>query len=127
MQTYSRRVLSLGLVLFLTACATAGRGDSNRTSRDLITTEQLDRFTNAYQAIEALHPTWLRPRGRNSITNPSQVRVYRDGMSIGGVDVLRSMPTVDIGGIRFYDAASATQRWGTGHAAGVIAITTGSG
>ncbi len=124
----TRQFFVLTFALLLGSCAgtTAGRAGPTRTSGDIITQEQLHRFSDAYQAIHALHPTWLRARGADSFRNPSQVWVYRDGTRLGGVETLRATHTGDIAEIRFYDAMSATQRWGTGHAAGVISITTRS-
>ena len=128
MYRYGRGFSLLAFALLLGACAGAGAGAgrslSAPVSRDVIVMgEHLDRHADAYQVIEALNPSWLRPRGRDSIRNPSQVRVYLDGMSLGGVSQLRSLDTGGIAEIRYFDAVSATQRWGTGHGAGVISIT----
>lgn len=130
MQTYRHGFLIMGVALLLSACASAGtnagRGQSSRTGRDVITAEQIYQFTDAYEAINSLRPLWLRPKPLDSFSNPSQVRVYRDGVSQGGAETLRSMHTADIAEIRFYDAVFATQRWGLDHGAGVIFITTGA-
>ncbi len=128
MQKYSCGLLSLALVCLLSSCAGTS-GERTRplsTSRDIITQEELAMQTVAYDAIQSLRPTWLRPRGTDSIRSPSQVWVYRDGSRLGGVEMLRTTSTADIAEIRFYDAAAATQRWGMGHGAGVISITTRS-
>jgi len=128
MQNSRRGLLSLALACLLSACA-ATTGEHNRplsTSRDMITQKELAMQTVAYDAIQSLRPTWLRPRGTDSIRTPSQVWVYRDGSRLGGVEMLRTTSTADIAEIRFYDAAAATQRWGMGHGAGVISIATRS-
>jgi hypothetical protein len=128
MQKYHSGLLFVALVCLLNSCAGTS-GERNRplsTSRDIITQKELAMQTVAYDAIQSLRPTWLRPRGTDSIRNPSQVWVYRDGSRLGGVEILRNMSTADIAEIRFYDAAAATQRWGMGHGAGVISITTRS-
>lgn len=128
MQKYDHGLLFVGLACLLSSCAgTSGeRSRPLSTGRDIITQEALAMQTVAYDAIQSLRPTWLRPRGTDSIRNPSRVWVYRDGSRLGGVEMLRNMSTADIAEIRFYDAASATQRWGMGHGAGVISIITRS-
>ncbi len=127
-QRYSHALLVLAFALLSSSCAgtTSERVQQTPTNRDIITQEQLHQFTNAYEAIQALRPTWLRPRGVNSIRSPSQVWVYRDGTRLGGVETLRGASILDIAEIRFYDAAAANQRWGVGHGAGVISVATRS-
>jgi hypothetical protein len=48
--------------------------------------------------------------------------VYVDDVPRGSHDVLRSMSTDDVESIERLDAASATQRFGTGHEHGAIVI-----
>jgi hypothetical protein len=77
MQKYHRGLLFVALACLLSACA-ATTGERNRprsTSRDIIPQEELAMQTVAYDTIQSLRPTWLRPRGRDSIRNPSQVWV----------------------------------------------------
>jgi hypothetical protein len=93
-------------------------------NRDTITQAQLAEHENAYNAILALRPTWLRARGPDSLRYPSEVWVYRDGTRIGGVETLREMSAREIVEIRFYDDAAASLQWGMGHGAGAISITT---
>jgi hypothetical protein len=126
MQKYRRGLGVLALVWLASSCAgTAGERVQSApgATRDILAEAQLAEHTDAYNAVLTLRPTWLRARGPDSIRNPSELQVYRDGTRIGGVETLRDMNTQDIVEIRFYDAAAASLRWGMGHGAGVISIT----
>jgi hypothetical protein len=124
-RSFSRVFYILALASVVGSCsgvresAPSGPG----VDRDVITLAQLAEHPDAYTALLALRPMWLRARGPDSIRNPSQVWVYRNGTRIGGVETLREMNTTDILEIRFLDAAAASLQWGMGHAAGVISVT----
>ena len=109
------------------ACATSG-ASSRRTRNDttLITREQIDEhhFTNAYDAVAALHSNWRLTKGTDSFASPSQVRVYVDNTFFGNVDSLKNIAANTIHGIRYFDGITATARWGMDHGKGVIQVTT---
>jgi hypothetical protein len=115
------------LVLAGAACAPhhsssgPARPDRNVLSADQI---QAQSWSNAYEAVEALRTNWLKPRGADSFNSPSVVIVYLDNVKYGGVETLRSIALHNIQQIRHYDANEAQARWGVGHAAGVIQVTT---
>jgi hypothetical protein len=101
-----------------------------RRSSTLITREELlaTNSPDAYQAVERLHPDWLRGRGLTSLSGPApRVLVYLDGQRLGEVGMLARFTLNGIKEIRFHNASDATQRWGTGHSAGVIEIVTQTG
>lgn len=79
---------------------------------------------NAYELVRALRPGWLRGSRGASGLNPDPVTVLRDGMPMGSLEALRDMPLESVKEMHFYDAMEATQRWGTGHTAGAIVVTT---
>jgi hypothetical protein len=108
------------------ACAANQPRPARRLDRSVITREQMlgGNFTNAYDAVSALHSIWLRPRGVDSFVVPSIVWVYVDGIRVGGVDALQSIQPRLVNTIRFYDGASATSRWGVDNGAGVIHVST---
>lgn len=81
-------------------------------------------FNTAFDAIEALRSNWLKTRGTDSFTNPSQVRVYLDNISLGDTASLRTIAINTIVYIRFFDGVQATARWGIDHGAGVIYVST---
>ena len=96
------------------------------SDRNLITKEQIadSRFQTAYEAVEALHSNWLQTRGADSFQNPSEVKVLLDNTELGGTSSLRDITTRTVSWIRFYDGLAAQSRWGIGHSAGVIFVST---
>jgi hypothetical protein len=114
-----------GLMVLVTGCASAS-GRSAGTS-DVIGPDELNtvRVATAYEVVERLRPVFLRGRGQTSLTgDPVYPIVYVDGMRQGGPEALRRVPSQDVGQIRYITARDATTRWGTGHAAGAIEVTT---
>ena len=121
------RLIMLALLVLCGACS-SGRKSANLPQRDrnVITGEELieGHFITVYDAVEALHPPWLAARGPDSFVAPSEVLVYLDNVKLGGVSNLRNLDLHSIRYIRHYDGVTATARWGVGHGAGVILITT---
>ena len=113
--------------LLVAACASSGTSRTrSRSDSSLITREQIDEhhFTNAYDAVAALHSNWLNSKGTDSFQSPSQIRVYVDNTFVGGIDTLRQIDANTIRGIRHYTGVQATARWGMDHGQGVIQVTT---
>jgi hypothetical protein len=80
-------------------------------------------FTNVYDAVASLRPAWLTVRGTDSFGQTSQVWVYFDQTRLGGVDELGSVMVNSVVWVRHYNGVDATMRWGVGHSAGVILIS----
>ena len=119
--------VSVSVMLFAIGGCLNYRSTSNSgTDRNLITKEQIadSRFQTAYDAVEALHSNWLQTRGTDSFQTPSQVKVLLDNTELGGTSTLRDITTRSVSWIRFYDGLSAQSRWGIGHSAGVIYVST---
>jgi hypothetical protein len=116
----------LTLLLLGTACAGHRKSDGKpRADREVITREQIrtNRFTSAWDAVEALHSIWLQTRGTDSFNSPTAVWVYLDENRLGGVQTLKDIPIANISYIRHYDGLTATGRWGVGHGQGVIYVS----
>ena len=98
-----------------------GGGVGAITSKELRTLDSRD----AYTAISLLRPGFLTDRGRTSILlpTPEQPEVFIDGMYYGPFETLRQLPVHELEEIRFLDVGDATIRYGTGHPAGIIDIT----
>jgi len=103
------------------------------SNRSVINGEELSNTheTSLYNAIQRLRPDWLRTRGPSSIQagaqgnmNADAVNVFQDMQKLGTVDVLRSMSLNQATSLRFYTAAEAQLRFGTGNPNGVIQILT---
>ncbi len=94
--------------------------------RAVITRQQLadSHFVTAYDAVESMHQSWFETRGPDSFSTPTRVIGYVDGVQVGGVEALRNIPVSAVVYIRHYDGVAATARWGLGHGAGVIFVST---
>ena len=116
----------LALPAATVACASRSSSAGHTRDRpDLITKSQFDpRYTNALEVVQALRANWLQTRGSDSFRTPSQVVVYMDNLPMGGIAALRQIRLDVVEYIRHYDAGAATSRWGTGHGAGVIYVST---
>ena len=116
----------LAILVASSACGSAGSSTASRTDRSVITQEQIAQhhFTNAYEAVEALHSNWLITKVTDSFTAPTQVRVYVNATFFGGVETLRTINPNTIKSIQHFDGVAATARWGLDHGQGVILITT---
>ena len=107
--------------------ATPARAASRpRLDRNVLTRELMlkHRFTTVYDAVSALRSQWLRPRGPESFLLPLEVWVYLDDSRFGSVERLREIQPSLVASVRFYDGPTATSRWGIGHGAGVIHVST---
>jgi hypothetical protein len=94
----------------------------------VITRHELDanHFATVYDAVVGLRQSWLQARGPDSFTTnaATQVVVYMDNNKVGGVETLRGIATNAVTWVRHYDGNEATARWGLGHGAGVIYVST---
>jgi hypothetical protein len=118
--------LTLSLVLVLGACASAGRGGTPQGRSDLLVEDQIrgQSYSTVYDVIVALRPNWLRTRGTDSFNTPTQIQVYVDNMRVGGIATLQQIPTVSTYYVQWYDGLEASARWGLGHGAGAIYVST---
>ena len=122
-------LLALGLMLAvaLGGCASAGAPRTRSGSGSTLSKEQLASANsdNLYDAIVKLRPEWLSNRGPVSVTDPtpSAVDVYMNGSMLGKIDYLREVRLGDVTEVRYWDAGSASMRFGMGHPRGVIEIT----
>jgi hypothetical protein len=120
------RAVAPALILVLAACAASGRRSGGSEARYLLTVDEIraSGFTDAYRAVEALRPQWLRLRGVTTFTGRESVKVYIDELLLGGPDQLQQIPTASIAYIRYLDGNEATQRWGLNHGQGAILVFT---
>ena len=116
----------LAFLVASSGCGSARSSPTPRTDRSIITQEQIAQhhFTNAYEAVEALHSNWLITKVTDSFNSPSQIRVYVNATFYGGIETLRSINPNTIRTIQHFDGVAATARWGLDHGQGVILITT---
>jgi len=107
------------------ACAHPAVDGPRPTDRTIVTREELvhTQYANLYDAVAALRRNWLQPRGADSFSNPSQVRVYLDNVLLGSTESLRNLPANSVMYMKWFDGVAATTRWGTDHASGVIFLS----
>ncbi|HEX7090816.1 MAG TPA: hypothetical protein VF192_11820 [Longimicrobiales bacterium] len=124
-------VALLGLGAAASACSSAPRRAQASRDRDVVTAAELAGVaaSTAYEALQQLRPEYLRGRGVLSLETPTTALpvVYLDDIRAGGLEALHSIRVADIYEIRFYRAADATTRYGTGHPGGAIVVTTQRG
>jgi hypothetical protein len=107
----------------LIACA--GTRDAN-----VITAPELGRSEaqNAYDAIHRIRPEMLRTRDRGTIVyfKARQPLVAVDNILVGGVEVLRTLPTDKVARIEYVNSWVAAKRYGPGFGNGVMLVETRS-
>ena len=112
----------------VTACASATKQTTSQpSSRNRLTREQLAsaNTANLYDAISKVRPEWLSSRGPTSVTNstPTSVDVFMNGSMLGKAEFLKEIGVIDVTEVRYWDAASASARFGMGHPRGVIEVS----
>ena len=96
--------------------ARAPRGSANLiTEADIRATS----YQNALEIVENLRPAMMRPR-----PGGGPVMLYLDDVKMMDLNGLTTVPAGRMKEIRYISAQDATTRWGTGHASGVILVTT---
>ena len=122
-------LLSIAVTLSLASCASRTASGSPRAGPNLITAEQLQEaegdVQNLLQVIERLRPNWLVNRAATMRERIGPV-VYVDGTRFGEVESLREIPLIGVIAILRVSPQDATLLYGTGHAGGIIAVSTGS-
>lgn len=127
MQRY--RVPILLLLFLAAACGSAARAGQGRVNRTVLATDEIraSHYTDAFSLVQALRPDWLSTRGQGSLTLREEVKVYLDGMKMGGPEYLKQITTESIAQLRYINGLDATQRWGLDHGNGVIEVSTRRG
>jgi hypothetical protein len=115
----------LGLCLTTAGCYPKASTGNPAPDRTVLTEDQFadQGYNNVYEVVAALRANWLNARGPDSFTSPTQVLAYYDGMRVGGVETLKTMDVRPVVYIRYFDGVSATARWGLGHGAGVVYVS----
>jgi hypothetical protein len=99
----------------------AGARRNDRISREEIKARS---WTDAYEIVATLRPNWLVDRGRDSFGSGAVLQIVMNGVRMGGVTSLRRIPAADVEHFQYYDATSATTRWGMSFGKGAIELST---
>lgn len=101
------------------------RGSANLILNSEIESAAND-INNAYELIERLRPTMLRPRnlstGAGGDGSTYGIVAYADDVRLGDLDQLKTVMRATVYEIRYINATDATTRWGTGLTNGVIQV-----
>lgn len=128
MSIHTKGTVVLLAVALSSACAQPTRNGEMTPRRDnsTITRAELleNHFYTAHDAVASLHANWLQTRGTDSFRTPSKVWVYFDSVKLGDVATLASISLMPVSYIRYFNGVDATTRWGVGHSAGVIYVST---
>lgn len=117
-----------------------------RRGENIITRAEIEDagVTNAYDLVTNLRHDWLITRGTNSWAESDrgeatvvgrqivmdveegreQIIVYLDDIRLGGVEEMRDISVDMLMAVEFIDGRRATYRYGSGHAHGVILLST---
>lgn len=78
--------------------------------------------TTAWEAVMRLRPTYVT--WQRVSTGHERRLVYVDGMLMGGLDVLRTMPAADIHEVRLLTAVGGAYGYALNNSGGALLITT---
>ena len=122
------RLTWVASAVLIAACASSGTTHVQKPSPDVLTADEIARANvlNAYEAVQKLRPAMFRPRQVASVNGQSkgELLVYVDNNRYGTAEALRQITVESIAFLRYYTAAEAQTKWGSGHPGGVIEVTT---
>jgi hypothetical protein len=119
-------VATAALIVLAACSGSAPKQTTARADRNLLEVEEIraSGTSDAFSAVRALRPQWLRHRGVSTINLRESIKVYVDNTLVGGPDHLRQITTSSVESIRYMDGLEATQRWGLDHGVGAIMVFT---
>lgn len=102
----------IALLLAAAACATAGGPKSGNSTADRITAAEIvgSNATSAYDLVSQLRPGWLRPPNltmSGATVRVPVVLVYVDGVRLGGINELRTLPLSAVRSLEYLNATRA--------------------
>jgi len=123
------RTVHLGVLLSVTACATAGAPSTGvRRDPNVLTAEEItmSHESTAYDAVARLRPLFLKTRGRSTIngTQNDYATVFVDGQRYGDLNTLHSIVAAQVVEIRFLGSGDAVGKYGMQYGSGVIDVRT---
>lgn len=129
------------LMATIVGCATgSGSAATAARDRDVLAMEEIRRAsaTNAFDLVKSLRPNWLNTRGVDSFRESARAQgtrgqvtpgidvliIYLDNARLGGEETLRQIAVPTVTSLQYFDAKSATYKWGPGHTHGAILVST---
>lgn len=118
-----------------------------RNARSMITAAEIEKYGangSVHDLVHALRRQWLNVQHMSIRETPTitaqgksgarvtpagdaTLLVYLDRVRVGDIEALRSLPIAGVVAVRYYTAAEALRRWGSGHEHGAIEVLTASG
>jgi hypothetical protein len=126
----STRPLYILTLAAMTACATAGSGNTTNIHRDpnLINEQEIasSNESNAYDVITRLRPVFLKTRGHTTLMagGSDYASVFLDGQVYGELVSLKNIPAIQIREIRYLSSNQAVTKYGMQYSSGAIDVTT---
>jgi hypothetical protein len=117
------------LMLLASACATGPSSGAPQGDRNVISLSEIEATDaeSAHQIIQQLRPRWfVRNRGVRTFVegNEATLQVVVDNLPPREIEFLHQLARDIHQEIRFLDSREATFKYGTGHDAGIIEVTT---
>jgi hypothetical protein len=126
-----RQLNLIPILLVLAAGCASSRSGSEFGAPDRLTEAEIrgSDVPNAWEVVQKLRPRWLREGVERSLRLDTVILVYQDGVRLGEVDVLKTIPVEAVRGMRVLGAAEAGTLPGLGsrHVERVIMISTTGG
>ena len=120
-----RTFIALAAMAVVAGCSPASQssGAGARSSSNVLTRQEIaaSPYQNAYEAVEKLRPSFLRPRPTSAGPNMT-AELFVDGIRRGSLEGLRAIPSAEIAEIRFLSVQDATTRYGLNVPAGVLDV-----
>jgi hypothetical protein len=124
-----RYARTMVLALALAGCASTGSDpDARRVSgdRSVLTQEEFrgTGYSNLYDVVQALRPSWLVQRGPISFADPEagRVVVYLNNVQAGGAEYLRQVSLLDVLSLHYLDPVEASAQFGLKQSGGAAII-----
>ena len=122
MRTRVQRMMAAALVMALAACGPAVTSTPGRGNARLLTEDELGRASvnNVFDAVQRLRPAWLMPRYAGGTRG--YPAIFVGSQRYGEVETLRTIETANVREVHYFDAVSASSRFGRNVPFGVIQV-----
>lgn len=114
--------MAAALVVALAACGPSGGSAPGRGNARLLTVDELGRASvnNVFDAVQRLRPAWLMPR--YAAGTRGYPTIYVGSQRYGEVETLRTIETANVREVHYFDAVTASARFGRNVPFGVIQV-----
>lgn len=127
------RLIRTTAVFTILAVIAAKPAEAQRRDRNLITAEEIAAEKSQsvlYEIVKVLRPQWFRTGGARQMSGSGSSAtttvpiLYIDGVRMDAHQLMNSIPPDRVKEVKYLAARDAHLRYGMGHEAGVIEVTT---